>query len=57
MAVLADVNYGFLGEVTSAQTPLVLGKGALYSVESVGALKVTAGGTGDRAITVAAGTA
>lgn len=57
MAAVADANYGFRGEVTSAQTPLVFGKGALYSVVGKDDLKVTAGGAGDRAVTVAAGSA
>jgi hypothetical protein len=57
MAATADDNIGFLGEVTSAETPLVLGKGAMYSMVTAGALRVTAGGTGDRAVTIAAGQA
>lgn len=57
MGVTADANYGFKGAVTSAQTPLILGRGVLYSVEGPGDLRVTAEGDGDRAITVAPGAA
>ena len=57
MAALADSNIGFKGEVTSAETPTIFGKGSRYSVEGSGHLKVTVGGAGDRAVTVAAGTA
>lgn len=57
MAVLADTNAGFKGQVTSADTPVILGKGSRYSVQGAGHLKVTAGGSGDRAVTVAAGSA
>jgi hypothetical protein len=57
VGINANVNYGFKGEVTSAQTPLILGRGAKYSVDSPNALNVTPGGTGDRSVTVAAGTA
>jgi hypothetical protein len=56
MGTVADVNYGFKGQVTSAQTPVVLGIGARYAVIGSG-LKATAGGAGDRAVTVSAGTA
>lgn len=54
MGTVANSNYGFKGTVSSAETPQVLGKGSLYSVEGKDDLKVTAGGTGDRAVTVAA---
>lgn len=56
MGTVADVNYGFKGEVTSAQTPLVLGKGALYSVVG-GGLSAAPGGAGDRSVTVTPGIA
>lgn len=56
MGTVADANYGFKGQVTSAQTPVVLGIGARYAVIGSG-LKATAGGAGDRAVTVSAGTA
>lgn len=55
MGTVANSNYGFKGTVSSAETPQVLGNGSLYSVEGKADLKVTAGGTGDRAVTVAAG--
>lgn len=54
MGTVANSNYGFKGTVSSAETPQVLGNGSLYSVEGKDDLKVTAGGTGDRAVTVAA---
>lgn len=54
MGTVANSNYGFKGAVSSAETPQVLGNGSLYSVEGKDDLKVTAGGTGDRAVTVAA---
>jgi hypothetical protein len=57
MAVQADSTAGFVGEVSTAQTPAVFGHGSRYSVEGPGDLRVTAGGAGDRALTVAAGTA
>lgn len=57
MAALADVNVGFKGQVSSAETPTIFGKGSRYSVEGAGHLKVTIGGGGDRAVMVAAGTA
>jgi len=57
VAAEADANYGFKGAVTSAQTPIILGRGVLYSVEGPGDLAVTAGGAGDRAGTVAPGSA
>lgn len=57
MGTVANSNYGFKGTVSSAETPQVLGNGSLYSVEDKGDLKVTAGGTGDRAVTVAVGAA
>jgi len=56
MGAVADVNYGFKGQVSSAQTPVVLGKGALYSVVGSG-LQATAGGAGDRSVTVSPGVA
>lgn len=56
MGTVADVNYGFKGQVSSAQTPLVLGTGARYAVIGSG-LKAEAGGAGDRSVTVSAGTA
>jgi len=56
MGTVADVNYGFKGQVTSAQTPLVLGIGARYAVVGSG-LKASAGGAGDRAVTVSPGSA
>lgn len=57
MALEADVNYGFKGEVTSAVTPIVLGRGVLYSVEGPLDLQVTSGGGGDRAVSVRQGSA
>lgn len=57
MGTVANSNFGFKGTVSSAETPQVLGNGSLYSVVGKDALKVTAGGTGDRAVTVAAGDA
>ena len=57
MAATADTNIGFKGQVTSANTPLIFGRPARYSVEGAGDLKVTKGGTGTWAVTVAAGTA
>lgn len=57
MGTVANSNFGFKGTVSSAETPQVLGNGSLYSVAGKGDLKVTAGGTGDRAVTVAAGAA
>ncbi len=56
MGTVADVNYGFKGEVTSAQTPLIFGIGSRYAVIGAG-LKATAGGVGDRAVTVSPGIA
>lgn len=56
MGTVADVNYGFKGEVTSAQTPLIFGIGSRYAVIGTG-LKATAGGAGDRAVTVSPGVA
>lgn len=55
MGTVANSNYGFKGTVSSAETPQVLGNGSLYSVEGEDDLEVTAGGAGDRAVTVAAG--
>lgn len=52
MGTVANSNYGFKGTVSSAETPQVLGNGSLYSVGGKEDLKVTAGGTGDRAVTV-----
>lgn len=57
MAIEADVSYGFKGEVTSAVTPIVLGRGVLYSVEGPLDLQVTSGGGGDRAVSVRQGSA
>lgn len=57
MAALADSTAGFYEEVTHAQTPAIFGHGARYAVEGPTHLRVTAGGGGDRAVTVAAGTA
>ncbi len=57
MGTVANSNYGFKGTVSSAETPQVLGNGSLYSVGGKADLKVTAGGTGDRAVSIAAGTA
>lgn len=57
MGTVADSNYGFFGEVTSAQTPVILGRGVRYSVEGPTDLAVSIGGSGDRAVSVAAGSA
>jgi hypothetical protein len=53
VVALADVNYNFKGVVTSAQLPLLFGIGAQYACIGKDALKVTAGGSGTRAITIA----
>lgn len=57
MAVLADSNAGFKGTVDTAQWARMASMGVRFAVLSGGALKVTAGGSGDRAVTVAAGEA
>lgn len=57
MAVTADSNVGFKGTVDTAQWAKVSGMGARYAVLSAGALKVTVGGSGDRAVTVSPGEA
>lgn len=58
MAVLADSNIGaFKGSINSGQLARLLAQSARFAVIGGGSLAVTAGGTGDRAVTVAAGEA
>jgi hypothetical protein len=57
MGTVANSNFGFKGTISSAETPQVLGNGSLYSIVGKDDLEVTAGGAGDRAVTVAAGSA
>ena len=57
MAVTADSNVGFKGTVDTAQWAKVASLGVRYAVMGGPDLKVTAGGSGDRAVTVAAGEA
>lgn len=57
MGTVANSNLNFKGTVSSADLPQLFGRPALYSVDGKDALKVTAGGAGDRAVTVAPGNA
>lgn len=57
MAATADSNKNFKGTVSSGDLPSLFGRPARYSVEGASDLKVTLGGAGTWAVTVAAGSA
>ncbi|RHA43682.1 hypothetical protein [Cellulomonas rhizosphaerae] len=56
MAGEATDNVGFKGTVDSTETPLVLGRGSRYAIQTASALKATPG-AGDRAVAIAPGSA